>query len=286
MATQTPPVVRVDDSQLQVVLLNMSKTGRQTMAVALNRTRDDAIAPQRAKIKQVFTIRAGRERFLVPPASAPAAFKATETRLYTPISLAYDDGKRSVGYHAKRILEKHGATQEVPSTDRFLPFFRPTPSLRPNVSALVPQRLYPRNLLGQFNSRGEITGIGRKAKVTKQTRRVIKRRGLAAVVEGAGLLPKQYRTRERIVGRYFILGQPGDPMHGIYERTGPSGPKGSDNIRMIWDFMQTQRLRKRLDFEPEVRQVIAERWAVNYTGAFDKAMSTGLSGFGAGKRSR
>jgi hypothetical protein len=275
----TAPIVKVNDSELQVTLGKLSKVWTQAASVALNRTRDDAIAPQITKIRSAFTIRAGKDRFLVPPKSAPAAFKATETRLFVPISLAFDDGKKSVGYHAKRILEKHGATQDVPSSDPFIPFFRPTGALRPVKSALVPMNLYPKKLLGQFNSKGELTGVGRRARVTKQTRRVIRRRGLAAVVEGAGLLPKQYRTGTKIVGSYFILGQPGSAEHGIYQRIGDGKGKsrGSDDIVMIWDFMQSQKVTKRLNFEPETREVIASRWAINFAGAFDLAMAGTLS---------
>ena len=282
----TAPIVKVNDSELQVVLLKLSDVGKQTMAVALNRTRDDAIKPQIQKVRSAFTIRAGRDRFLVPPLMAPPAFRATEKRLYTPITLAYDDGKKSIGAHAKRILEKHGATQDVPSTDPFIPYFRPTGALRPIKSQLVPQKQYPRFLLGKFNTDGKFEGLSRRARVTKQTRRVIRRRGLAAVVEGAGLLPKQYRTGTKVVGSYFILGRPGSPEHGIYQRIGDGKgkPRGQDDIVMIWDFMQTQKITKRLNFEPEIREVIAARWPVNYQQAFDQAMGPGLTGFNARKK--
>lgn len=277
MPTPNTPVIRVDDSQLQVVLLQLSKSGEQTASLALNRTAEDVLADQRPKIKAAFTVR--NERFFMPPQSVPLAHRAKPGRLYVSVGLAFDDGPGSLGGKKQRILDKHGAAQTVSAKDPLFPFFMPTPSLRPSVTELVPRSKYPRNLVGRFNTDGKFTGLGRTARI-RPTRRRVKRRGLMATLEGAGVVGKVYKTNSKQVGRYFVLGQPSKRYYGVYERTG----SGKQDLRMLWWFRPTIALKKRIDFEADASRVIAARWQVNYTGAFDQLASKGLTGFGAGKK--
>ncbi len=279
MPSANAPVVRVDDSQLQVVLLQLTKTGEQTAALALNRTSEDVLADQRPKIKAAFIVR--NEAFFLPPLSVPLAHRAKPGRLYVPVALAFVDGsgsKASPGERKQHLLDKHGAAQTINAKDPIFPFFLPTPALRSNKGDVIARSKYPRNLVGRFDENGSFTGLGRTARI-RPTRRRVKRRGLMASLEGAGIVGKQYKTNSKQVGRYFLLGKPGERMYGVYERTG----SGKTDLRMLWWFRPNVTLKKRIDFENDAQRVIGERWPVNYAGAFDQMASRGLTGFGAGK---
>lgn len=252
MTAPIVPVIRTDTSQVQAFFTSIDQTMSKVAAVALNRTGEAAMREQRLKMLDGrFTIRA--PQFDVPPANIPGPWRATPDKLYATVALFYDEGPKSIGYKAKRTFAKFQVAQTVQPTGarQLTPFFQPTPVLRTTNAMLVDRKLYPRNLVGLFDTKGNFLGLGRKQRSNWRNKRLknpakkINLNGLQATV--------------------FVLGQPGQDMHGIYARFGPG-----DNFHMIWHFMQEQKVPKRLDnYEDAMRASFAIHWPDEMARAMD-----------------
>lgn len=258
-------VVRVNGVEgLDRVLQQISPTCRQAGAIAINRTVEEALIDQRAKIQQRFTVRV--PRFVLPPDLLPRAWRATPDRLWAVAALGDSQmiNQSDIGSRRRRIMEPHGAAQTRTTRDPTnYPIAIPTRSLRPSSRDLVPRRMYPRQLVGQFaggthqasrtvGHAGQFLGLGSKAR----NRVTIKKSG---------------DVFRRQVGRYFVVGGPGSRVWGLFERTG-KGNKGNA-IRMLWHFEAATPIHKRLDWEREVKGVIGSRFEPNYDGAIQQAMA-------------
>lgn len=223
-------------------------------SVALNRTVEEALAAERRNISARFIVR--RPGFVLPPQQLPATWRATKDRLWAKMDIADDDGgKAGIGARRKAILAKFEEGGRKTARDPNLPIAIPTKVLRPAPTNLVPQRLYPRNLVGRFDTLGGFRGLARTA------------RSRASFRKGKGETTQVWR---RQVGRYFVLGALGERGFGIYERTGP----GRQDVRRLWIFRQAIPIPARLAFEATARQVIEERFHPNMEGAFELALRT------------
>lgn len=253
--TSMAPTVKIDDGELQTTIGVMSQTWRRAAAVAINRTLEEVLAGQRQKIQQRFIVR--RPSFTLPPQTLPASWRATEQKLWAVVSLGDDTSRgnsSSIGTRRGLILGKFGAAQQMFALRQ--PIAIPTRALRPNIRDLVPQKKYPRYLVGQFDTKGNYLGLARTARSTVKLKR---RKGSANV--------DVYR---RAVGRYFVLGKPGDEIHGLYERTGPK------TLRELWVFREAIPIPHRLDFQADAEAVIATRFRPNFDGAFERSLAGSL----------
>ncbi len=243
--------VRVEPGDTLNWMQRLSDQAPFAVSVGLNRTAEDGLAALRGAMRSGFILR--DERFDLPPQQVPAAFRATKDKLYTEVRLGYSDGPSSIGGRRERIFAKF--EEGKPKTaDPSYPIAIPTKALRPEITALVPRKLYPRNLVGRFNVLGEFQGLARTANVKNVFRKT---------AGGTNVYRRQ-------VGRYFVLGGPGDRYWGVYERTG----SGEDDIRRLWTLKTRIPIPLRsVVYEPAQRAIEA-RWIENMEGAWDLAVRT------------
>jgi hypothetical protein len=231
--------IRLDDEQLKAYLREAGDQWPFAAAIALNRTGEDAIAAFRNLMPHSFTIR--RPDFILPPRQLPREWQATKRDLSVIIAIG-DGGPKKMGDRRRAILEpfERGGMRRGKVT---YPLAIPTTALRPTPNVVPPAGLYPKALLGTFNSDGQFQGLSRKAAARK-------------------------RRKGGSTGRYFILGQPGDRFWGVYQRT------GRRDILQLWAFRLQVRLPARLGWNRTVQQAINERFHPNMAGAIDLAFRT------------
>jgi hypothetical protein len=250
-----PQITINGDKELELALVGLSKTSREAWAAAANRTAEEVLVEQRKKITQNFMVRV--PNFTLPPAILPKAWRATEKRPWTLVALGDRQAvnKSDIGSRRAHLLSKFGASQRKVAKDPAkLPIAIPTPALAPSRAMRIPQKMLPRNLVGSFSAYdGAFQGLTRTAR-TKNTFR--KNKGGTTDV-----------TRKQ-VGRYFVIGHPGSKGWGLYERRS----KGQGGARMLWKFATSVPIPKLLDFEPDARRIIAQRFMPNFDGAMAKAV--------------
>lgn len=244
------PVINVNDGYLSIAIGQLSDTWKQAAATAINLTVDDVLAAQRAKMQQVFHIRV--PAFDLPPQQLPASWRATPSRLWARVALGSDDGPTSIGGKRVSIFSKYGVAQ-TKTGSLTQPIAIPTEALRPSIGDLVPIAMYPKNLrLAQrMQPDGSLLGIKALGTQRKQT-----------ITRGSLKLRQQDRT--------FILPNSfGTRAWGIWERIGP----GHADIRKIWNYADSIPIPKRLSFEDDARAMIAERYPINWDGAFERSLA-------------
>lgn len=265
---------KIDATSVEQALYAFSTAHQQSAALALNQTAEEVLAFEVTQMPGRFHQRV--PMFTTPLTQVPRGYRATPEKLEVLIALAYpDSGKHDLGQRKEKALSKYGAEQTLVAQDPIFPFFIPTKALRPNVMGTIASALYPRNMLGAYNSDGKLTGMNQinQAKLTPK--------GKTRTIKGV----------KQEGGRYFILGQPGQKDYGIYERsdTGAGGSTGNHHgsVRMLWAFRESESVHKLLDWEAEARRIIETNWPVNAAGALEKAMTAaGLTGFGSNRFSK
>lgn len=227
-----------------------SKQGRKAISIALNRTGELADIAAGEEIKRNMIVRV--PGFILPPRTIPNDYRATPDKLFVKVDIAYGDDPGSIAARRRGILSKFEAGGTKSTTNPNYPVAIPTDALRPSPHDLVARSLYPRNLVGQFNSRGEFQGLGRNAN-TKTRLKKLKGSGEIAV----------YRKQ---VGRYFVLGQLGEKTFGVYERFGP----GKGDIRKLWQLRQSIPIPATLHYQDTIQRVVDERFAPELMAAMER----------------
>lgn len=226
------------------------------LMIALNRTAELALAEERKAIQRNFIVRA--PGFILPPLQIPNAHRATKTRLAVAVKLGYEEQGRSIGNRRAQILSPF--EEGTPKRGRLdMPIAIPTKAVRPDPRGLIPQRMYPRNLIGNFSVLGRFVSLGTKA---REKRVFKKHKGTTKVFS-------------RQVGRYFTM----DPRQqrglsprawGVWERTGP----GTRDIRLLWAFRIQVPRPARLTFHKTAQESVDRNFGREWELAFDFAMRT------------
>lgn len=251
--------ITVDAKDVQTFFQQLGEHAEEALALGVNRTVEEGLALVRERMRQRFVI---RETRMLPPHQLPRTWRATPKNLQAPMQLGDEEG---LGLRRRQVFSKfeQGGPQRSSDPVNF-PFAAPTEILRPSPTAVIPKSKYPKQLVGRFDALGTLgrghlggfVGLGRTANVKTQIKKL---RG-----GGHGVYRKQ-------VGRYFVLGQPGDRFYGIYERTGSA----RGEIRKLWTLFTDRRIPPRLEWEAAAQQIGKTRFAINLQGAMD-ALLTGV----------
>lgn len=214
--------------------------------VALNRTAEDALTAVRRQVSSAFTVRV--PQFILPPQLLPREWKATKEKRTARVGLG-EGGSKKLGERRRAILEpfEEGKPKGFSAAG---PVAIPTSLLRPSRSQLVDPKLYPKNLVGKFSTKGESMGLHRKARIATRTNTA------KGTVKG------------QQVGRYFVLDAGAGRGWGLYERIGPR------EIRPLWMFRAQVKRPPRLQFDRTASEAFASRWKANFDGAIDLALRT------------
>lgn len=240
--------IRIDGADRVLAFLAETKGALAEAQVrALNRTAEDVWEATRQQLRQNFTVRA--PRFILPPQILPVENRATHKNLRAKVNLG-EGGNKQIGDRRRAILEPFEDARPK-KTSRIGPVAIPTTYLRPNRSNLIDPKLYPRFLVGQFDSAGNFVGVGRKARVATRTQR------------------RLGTKKGQQVGRYFVMGGEGDRYWGLYERqmTGESS-----RLRKLWNFRNQIRRPAILNFYDTANRIFEQRWRINYGGALDSVL--------------
>lgn len=257
------PVVVMRGDDLGVAMGQLSKTWRDAAATALNRTAEDALAEQRAKMRAQFIVRV--PNFDLPPVQLPASWRAKPDRLFVQIALGSDDGPSTPGGRRVQIFSKFGTDQRKIAKDVLWPLAIPTQAIRPDPTSLVPRGLYPKNLRVMTRYQVGPGGLDYLRPKAPGTRRKLS----VTVGSGASKLKLKQQDRTFILPNAF-----GSPAYGIWERIGPA----KRDIRMIWLLRTSEHIPKRMSFEDDVKRVIDSRLKVNFDGAFQLSLAGTLWG--------
>lgn len=229
--------ITVDAKDFLSLLTRLSSFAPRAQEVAINRTVEEVLAEARTIIRRNFTVRV--PGFILPPVQLPRVWRADakRNRLFAVAALGDFDGRNSIGARRSLILSKFEAGGQRDAGT--LPIAIPTKAARPSPSSVVPRKLYPRNLIGEFNQEGTLTGLGRKARTKGK--------------------------RQKAVGRFFVLGSSADRFWGVYERTGPA----ESDVRRLWTFRRRIPIPQRLPFTATTQRIVATRFEPNLRGAID-----------------
>lgn len=214
-------------------------------SVAINRTVELGLQATRESMQRSMTIRVPA---FLPPQQLPTAWRATKDKLQAELRVGYGETPQSIGTRAANIFSKfeEGGIKQ-PSGSVYIP----TKALRPNKADLVPRALYPRNLIGDFDSSGNLVGFKRgKARGTKMGR------GARSIYSYFVLDPA---TQAGVSGRSW----------GIWERTGP----GRGDIRMVWAFRRSVPIPASLRFYETGLSVVDAVFDSEFSKAWDFQMS-------------
>lgn len=234
--------IRIDDAQIRAWVTEAKDQLPFAAMVGMNRTGEEGLAAARQRVLTAFTVR--RPQFILPPLRLPREWQATKKNPTVRIAIG-DGGSKKLGERRRAILEKFEAGG-IKTGRPDLPIAIPTTALRPTPETDIPQKLYPKYLVGQFGGQGQFLGLGNKARIRKGRR--------------AG--------RGKQVGRYFVLGGPGDRNWGLYERT------AANHIQMLWAFRTQVRIPARLEWVTSASSVIDKRLKPNMEGAIELALRT------------
>lgn len=230
--------ITVDAKDFLSLMDRFSKVAPRAQEIAINRTVEEVLAEARKLVQRNFTVR--NPRFILPPIQLPKVWRADakRNRLFAVAALGDFDGRGSIGARRSLLLSKFEPGGQL-NAGR-LPIAIPTDTLRGAKSAVIPRKLYPRNLIGEFNQDGILTGLGRKARL-------------------------KGRKRKKAVGRFFVLGNQSDRFWGIYTRTGP----GESDIRRLWTFRNRIPIPQRLPFTQTTQKIVDQRFEANLRGAIE-----------------
>ena len=228
------------------------------LAIALNRTVEDALAVARKEMRQRFDIRV--PGFDLPPVQLPKVWQATKTRPSAIFALGDSDGGRGgIGARRSRIFSKFQDGGFKSAKDPSFPIAIPTKAIRPNFSDLVPRAFYPKNL--RLVPRRDVSG-----------NLLALQKGKVRTLAGKPISNLQRRKQqlEGIGGTFTISDKETGKPIGIFQRTGP----GRRDMRLIWAYRQQIHIPKRLDWTGIAQRTVATRWQPNFGGALDFAIRT------------
>jgi hypothetical protein len=252
----------------------IAKQERYALALAINRSLEEAQAEQRQSVAARFIDRRGRGLLRNMVKIGPAD-RATRDHPVGRLRIIGPEGSEGLS----SILTRHevGGPRttgqggySIDPAHRIKGFFYlPTQALRNPFSAIVPRKLYPTSL--HLTERRDVVGT--------QPARVHRTRN--------GRL--QLRGDDRT---FVLFGANGAAPIGVFQRKGRSvyGGRGRsagrrttfnaggnvtrDDIRLIWAFRRQVTLKPRLYFYEIVPRVAMQRMPVNYAGFLKVALRT------------
>ncbi|NOT09684.1 MAG: hypothetical protein HOP28_15940 [Gemmatimonadales bacterium] len=257
-----PLEIDVRAGDLFTVFERFTKETPGAVAVGVNRTVEEFLSEERRIIQGAMIVREGR--FILPPQQLPRAWRATKDRLWAVADVGDDQGKGTIGNRRREILSPF-EEGDVKRGDPRMPVAIPTRAIRPTPESRIPRSKYPRNMVGMFDSgdalglgfNGRFQGLGTKARIQNVFKK--KKGGTTQI----------WRKQ---VGRFFVLGQFGDRIHGVYERTGP----GRRDVRMDWAFRPEVPRPAVLRFRATAQRIGDARLGANILGFFDLVMERGV----------
>lgn len=205
------------------------------ISVAVNKTAKDVQIAQRAQMQASFII---RKPWVL---QGVVISKFSDKSEATPTAVVGIDPTRS-------FLNKFEQGGQKVAANPALPIAVPTLFARPDRGGLVPLGLYPKNL-GLAARRG-VTGIvNPKGKVSKR-----------------GILQLQGKRRTFVLD----LTMAGVQVPGVYQRTGP----GPHDFRLLWAYKPSIPIPALLRFEETALKTVTDKWATNFSNAFERALAT------------
>ncbi len=201
------------------------------MAATMLEVQTEALSLINAKQLRNFHVRV--PRFDLAPVPPPASWRATPDRLSAIIALASTDDGSDLGRARWLAFSKFGVAQRKQIADPLKPIAIPTENIRPSPMDRVAQKYYA----------PEVIDPKRGQQLTKLSFKKTK----------GGI-----QVTKKLVGEYFVLGRDGQRAYGAWERFGT----GRRDIRMLWHYVSSEPVAKRLDFEADVRALIANRYPI------------------------
>lgn len=241
--------ITVDASKVFGMFERLQSAAPAALALGTNRTVEEALVEAGRLISGKMTI---REKRMLPPILLPRAWRATPQNPGALMALGDNEG---LGLRRKQVLSKFedGGHQVAKDLARY-PFMAPTSALRSSPGTVIPRSLYPRNMVGLFNSKGEFQGLSRTAN-TKTRFKKLKNGDISV-----------YKKQ---VGRFFVMGSSSERGRwGVWERTGP----GKHDIRQLWHFFQQKNVPKLLQWGETAQRIADTRFIPNLLGAMDVAI--------------
>lgn len=266
--------VRIHIDRKGTNLPGLAKQSVFATALAMNRTLEEGQTAQRNALYGGFTFR-GTDQFFGRMVKIRGEDRATKGRLRARIRIEGPEGDEGKG----SLLARHerGGTRTTGrggySTDISYRlkgmFYLPSRHLRPSFGSAVPRAMHPANL------------------------RLTERRD----VDGSTMAPRIHRTwggKQQLKGKrrtFVLFSNTGAPL-GVYQRTADTRPRYAHdkrgrviarrqrdgvrdpNIRKIWSFARTIRLKPRLGFERRIVRTIHERFQLNYRAFLSHAIRT------------
>ena len=203
-------------------------------SVAINRTAKAVQAAIQAHMQQTFTI---RRPWVLQGITIPRFSDKTDTPI--AVSIEIDPKRAFLGK-----FEAGGVKTGSPT----LPIAIPSTALRPDLSAVPPLALYPKNL-GLVARRGV---VGIRAPHSHLTKR--------------GVLQTQGKARTFVLDQTMI----GVSVAGVYQRTGP----GKHDIRLLWSYKDRIPIPAVLRFAATAEETVRAEWPAIYQEAFAMAVRT------------
>lgn len=241
--------IRVEEKPAREYLQVVKNQVPFALALALNRTAEEAIHRQQEEMPDRFTIR--------------TPWVAKQFFLNQRADKAKPEAVLAVGKDAGFLLRFQKGGRVTMAPDRFgvtRPFAVPTKMLRPSRDQVIDPKLYPINL--GFIQRRHLGNDGKMTTVF------------------AGSLPK---SRRKVVRAHYFMMRPrgqsmDEPGAGIWIRigTGKGQRRGSDRIRRMWKFRSSVPIPATLLFVETTNEVIAERFEINFDGMMAHAIRTAV----------
>lgn len=206
-------------------------------ATALNQTAKDAQAAIQREIASRFVLR--QPRWILQGVKIEQFVKKSSAQFAIAIRLD----------PSRQLLAKFEDGGIKAASDPNRPIAVPTTAIRPDFALQPPRGLYP-------------TALG----ITpyRQIAGGFKTRGLHTTNRGLVVLRGKQRT--------FVLthNDRGVRVEGVYQRTGP----GKHDIRLIWTYEGRIPIPQREFFYGPATKTVNERWPVNFTAAWNRALAT------------
>lgn len=205
-------------------------------ATALNQTAKDAQVAIQQSIASQFVLR--QPRWILQGVKIEQFVKKSSAQFAITIRLD----------PSRQLLAKFETGGSKEATDPARPVAIPSSAIRPAFSLQAPRGLYP-SALGLTPYHQIASGF--------------KTRALHTTARGLVVLRGKQRT--------FVLdASEGVRVPGVYQRVGP----GRHDIRLIWTYRGGIPIPQREFFFGPGERAIKERWSVNFSAAWDRALAT------------
>lgn len=249
--------IRVDPKEVLGLLNSLSDQAPFAIAVAMNRTAEEANFAGRQLARKNFTIREEKVLRYAFPIPIPNVERATKHRLsilmeptrHGLLLEAYEEGK-------PHTFDRMGRPVAMPSFG--------SGGLRTTKATVIPKQLYPVNLGLQVRRDPKGTtyyALGRNS-IKKQ---------LTPFSSAGGKQVKQGRF-----GTYEVKSQTRPGVSFVFQRKqGPAAPgaRGAGSV-LLWVMKPMVKRPKVLGFYDTINRTIEGRWEANLLGAWDLAQRT------------